>query len=278
MSLHSILPRRQRNTKRNFHSEQNALNCHTITTWSCEFSEWWARSVYISHITRNMIMWPPLSSLHPALYTISVNIRRFARRVHWLYHAASYALEQERALLPFRVKRHQSVLIRRLGESDIRLQKNKICNLQKVIPLLDGILIRPGETFSFWKLVGRPTRERWFLEGMELSMGKVRSWVWGWLCQMSNLLFWLVLHSPMNILERHHHSFDPFPDEGRVLPFGSGATLFYNYIDLQFRNTTSRTFQLHVWLTDTHLCGEIRSDIPCEYRYHVFEKNHAFLG
>ena len=82
----------------------------------------------------------------------------------------------------------------------------------------------------------------------------------------------------MNILERPHHSFDPFPDEGRVLPFGSGATLFYNYIDLQFRNTPSRTFQLHVWLTDTHLCGEIRSDIPCEYRYHVFEKNHAFLG
>jgi vancomycin resistance protein VanW len=48
----------------------------------------------------------------------------------------------------------------------------------------------------------------------------------------------LALHSPLEIKERHHHSFDPFPDENRVLPFGRGASIFYNYVDLRFINPT----------------------------------------
>jgi vancomycin resistance protein VanW len=87
----------------------------------------------------------------------------------------------------------------------------------------------------------------------------------------------MALHTPVEIVERHHHSFDPFPDENRVLPFGSGAGVFYNYIDLRFFNPTDLTFQVRLWLTDDHLKGAIYSDRETPYSYHVFEKNHRFL-
>jgi len=112
-------------------------------------------------------------------------------------------------------------------------------NLKAAVPLLTGLLVRPGETFSFCKTIGQPTRARGFTDGMELSHGVARAGVGGGLCQLSNLLHWLVLHSPLTVVERHHHSFDPFPDDGRVLPFGSGATVFFNYRDFRFRNDCS---------------------------------------
>src|SRR5262249_19620397 len=84
------------------------------------------------------------------------------------------------------------------------------------------------------------------------------------------------LHTPLEVAERHHHSFDPFPDENRVLPFGSGAGVFYNYIDLRFFNPTDTTFQLRLRLTEDHLKGAVYSDRETLYSYHVFEKNHRF--
>ncbi len=168
------------------------------------------------------------------------------------------------------------MLIRKLGTSDVQLQLNKVKNLQLAVEKIDGVLIRPGEAFSFWKLVGLPTKRQGYLMGMLLSRGEVMQGIGGGLCQLSNLLYWMALHTPLTITERHHHGFDPFPDDGRVLPFGSGATVFYNYVDLQFRNDTADTYQLKVWLTDRHLRGEVRCTREQEQTYHVIEREHAF--
>jgi len=47
------------------------------------------------------------------------------------------------------------VLRRTLGNVDLQLQENKAVNLSLAAPHINGVLIRPGETFSFWHLVGR---------------------------------------------------------------------------------------------------------------------------
>lgn len=156
------------------------------------------------------------------------------------------------------------------------LQENKVVNLGLALKKIDGITIKPGETFSFWALIGKPTARKGYVEGMLLSQGEVKTGIGGGLCQLANLLFWLALHTPLEIKERHHHSFDPFPDDRRVLPFGSGASVFYNYIDLQFKNPTPFTFQFNVWLTPQHLKGIVRSDGELAHSYHVIEKNHTF--
>lgn len=218
-----------------------------------------------------------LSQRHPALYFLAVWTRRVMRYIDWYLGNKRYASQRSSDKLPYRVKKHQSVLLKKLGDSDMQLQINKVTNLGIALRQITGIVIRPGETFSFCKLVGRPSQRKGYLHGMELSFGEARPGIGGGICQISNLIHWLVMHSPLTVTERYHHSFDPFPDDGRVLPFGSGATVFYNYRDYQFTNNTKYTFQVNLWLSDKCLEGELRMDTELDYAYHVFEKDHAFL-
>jgi vancomycin resistance protein VanW len=218
-----------------------------------------------------------LSQRHPILYFLAVWIKRLKRIAEWYLGNKTYACKRNDNKLPFRIKKHQSVLLKKLGESDMQLQINKVTNLKIAVKNIDGILIRPGETFSFCKLVGLPTKRKGYLLGMELSFGQARAGIGGGICQISNLIHWLVIHSPLTVTERYHHSFDPFPDEGRVLPFGSGATVFYNYRDYQFTNNTEHTFQINLWFSDKCLEGELRIDEELDYAYHVVEKEHQFL-
>lgn len=218
-----------------------------------------------------------LSQRHPALYFLAVWARRIKRQVEWKFDSKKYAKTKNAEPLKFRIKKHQSVLLKKLGESDMQLQINKVTNLNLAAKKISTIVIRPGETFSYCKTVGLPTKRKGYLMGMELSFGEAKAGIGGGLCQISNLIHWLVLHSPLTVTERHHHSFDPFPDEGRVLPFGSGATIFYNYLDYQFTNNTKDIYQINLWFTEKCLEGELRIDRELDVAYHVIEKEHQFL-
>lgn len=226
-------------------------------------------------------MHPPpkklLSQRHPFFYFVSVWTKRLKRKLSWYFGGKKYASTRSVNKLGFRVKKHQSVLLKKLGENHEQLQINKVTNLKIAAAKIDGVLIKPGETFSFCKLVGRPTKGKGYLLGMELSFGEARAGIGGGICQISNLIHWLVLHSPLTVTERYHHSFDPFPDDGRVLPFGSGATVFYNYRDYQVKNNTPHTFQINLWFTEKCLEGELRINQELDYAFHVEERDHQFL-
>lgn len=200
----------------------------------------------------------------------------FAWKRHWQWQfgGQKFARQREAKSLPALIVQHQTPLLRRLKAVDMMLQHNKITNLRLATERLDGLVIRPGETFSFWRLVGRPTARRGFLEGLVLENGRIGRGTGGGLCQLGNLLYWMVLHTPLTVTERYRHGFDVFPDENRVLPFGSGATLAWNYIDLQWRNDTEQDFQIRIWLSETDLHGEIRAVVPPAERYEVFEREH----
>tara|TARA_R100000951_G_scaffold89958_1_gene78081 strand:+ start:107 stop:949 length:843 start_codon:yes stop_codon:yes gene_type:complete len=218
-----------------------------------------------------------LSQRHPIFYFVSIWEKRIRRKLTWAIDSKKYAKNRTSEKLPFRVKKHQSKLLKKLGETDMHLQYNKIDNLKIVVGKLNGLIIKPGETFSFCKTVGLPTRKKGYKDGIELSFGKPRPGVGGGICQSSNLLHWLALHSPLTINERHHHSIDPFPDDGRVLPWASGAAVFYNYLDFQLTNNTEWTFQINLWLTEKLIEGEIRVNEELDFAYHVKERNHKFI-
>ena len=196
------------------------------------------------------------------------------RRCRWLLGAEKFATQQENPLSAL-VFQHKTPLLRPLKNVEMYLQHNKVTNLRLAAAKINGLVIRPGETFSFWKTVGNPTARHGYLEGLVLENGRIGKGVGGGLCQMGNLLYWMALHSPVTVTERWRHSYDVFPDEARILPFGSGATLAYNYIDLQLRNDTRQAFQLQVWLSESHLHGAIRTTVPPDVRYEVFEAEHA---
>ncbi|MEV6273283.1 VanW family protein [Kribbella sp. NPDC051936] len=211
------------------------------------------------------------------LYPLAVRYHRAVKRLDWMTSSTPYAATHGVKDLPVRIKRHKSLLLRQLGETEMWMQHNKVANLKLACAQVDGLLIRPGETFSFNKVVGNATRRKGYLKGMRLSNGEAKPGIGGGICQLANLLHWMVLHSPLTVTQRSTHSFDPFPDNGRVLPWGVGCSIVYNYVDLQFRNDTDQTFQLRVGVGDRYLEGEILADVPAASSYRVFAKDERFL-
>lgn len=200
------------------------------------------------------------------------------RKLLWFKMRDVFARTIETELLPYRYYSHETPLLRTLKNVDMWMQYNKITNLKLAAECINGIVLRPGEVFSYWRLIGNPTKRRGFKEGMLLVNGTVRPGIGGGMCQLSNLIFWMTIHTPLTVLERHRHGYDVFPDSNRTQPFGSGATCFYPYGDLMIRNDTSETYQLSIRVGDRNLEGEWRVSSPPEYRFEIVEKNHEMRG
>lgn len=189
-----------------------------------------------------------------------------------------FAREKTEEKLPIVIYRHKSLIRRRLGNADMRLQENKAVNLSIAAPCISGILIKPGETFSFWQLVGNPSEKRGFLEGLTIERGKPSSGIGGGMCQLSNLIHWMALHSDLDIAEHHHHDgVDLFRDYGRQVPFGTGTSVMYNYLDYRLKNNTDNTFQLVIYSDGEYLCGELRAEKRSDKSFHVKAENEKFV-
>jgi vancomycin resistance protein VanW len=182
--------------------------------------------------------------------------------------------DKNKESLLFEYAAHKTPLLRKLKDVDMYLQINKITNLKLATKKIDHVTIHPGETFSYWKLIGRPSKRRGYLKGMVLHNGSVIAGTGGGLCQLSNLIYWMTLHTPLSVVERHRHGYDVFPDSNRTQPFGSGATCFYNYGDLMIKNNTDQSFQLVVKVTENNLEGAWLSEKTPEMTYEVYEKEH----
>lgn len=199
---------------------------------------------------------------------------RGKRYWEWTFGSVRFANKRTREPLPCRIAEHQTPMLRQLKDVDMWMQHNKVTNLKIAMERLQGLTIMPGETMSYWRLIGKPNRRKGYVEGMVLFYGGFKPGVGGGLCQLSNLLYWITLHTPLEVTERHRHSYDVFPDANRTQPFGSGATCAYNYLDLRIKNTSDEPYQLILGMEDGMLTGEWRSTKPTLYRYEIYEKQH----
>lgn len=196
------------------------------------------------------------------------------RKFLWLKLHKSFSKTITEEDLYYQYYSHKTPLIRDLKDADMYLQINKITNLKIATKKINGIVIRPGEIFSYWKLIGNPSKSKGYKEGMVLVNGTVRPGVGGGLCQLSNLIFWMAIHTPLTVIERHRHGYDVFPDSNRTQPFGSGATCFYPYGDLMLKNETQDTFQIFVNVGEKYLEGEIRVNSEPLYKFDIVERDH----
>ena len=195
------------------------------------------------------------------------------RKLWWVTQLRKLRLKKGE-ILPYQQASHKTPLLRKLRDVDMQYQHNKIVNLKIAVKKLDGIVLQPGEMFSYWFLLGKPTYRKGYIDGMVLSNGGYHPGVGGGLCQLSNLIYWITIHTPLTVVERHRHGYDVFPDSGRTQPFGSGATCFYPHGDLMIRNDTDQPYQLKVRVGEKYLEGQWRAVRPPEYRYEVIEKDH----
>ena len=183
-----------------------------------------------------------------------------------------------RAGLDHTVITHATPVVRRLAGVDLGLQRTKAVNLRLAVAHLDGVVLAPGQRLSFWHRVGPPSARRGYVEGVVLDDGRLTAGIGGGLCQLTNLLYWMTLHTPLTVVERWRHTYDVFPDVGRTQPFGTGATCAYPALDLQLENRTTQPFRLSVGVQgrgdEQQLVGAWFTDQPPRQRYEIYESAH----
>lgn len=212
-------------------------------------------------------------------YPIRVEARRFER---WLQDSrASTAFAEKRSEEPqnhpFLLAEHSSKLLRQVSPSLMPLQVNKTQNLRLACDRIDGLILEPSDVFSFCHLIGRTSWLRGYRKGLEMHEGKMIGAYGGGLCQLANMLFWMALHLNLEIVERHRHELDLFPDDERTVPFGLGASVFFNYVDLRFRNTLDQSLLLRLQVEPPLLRGAIYSNKERAFDVQIVETEHRFF-
>ncbi|HEX4962154.1 MAG TPA: VanW family protein [Thermoanaerobaculia bacterium] len=214
-------------------------------------------------------------------FSVRVALLRLRRLPDWLLErrgiARARANGEARRAFHYVLSEQTSPLKRETGDYDPRLQAGKEVNVAQAARRLDGLLIGPNQVFSYHHTVGWPSRLRGFRAGLELQAGKPSQGVGGGCCQVSNLLYILALRSGMKIVERHRHGLDLFPDQDRVLPFGCGATVFYNYADLRFENPLTEPVLLRLGIADGSLRGTLSTPSDPGWVAEVYEVDHRFF-
>lgn len=184
------------------------------------------------------------------------------------HDGARYAAGTLDGLLPCLVCEASSEMVNPGTGQDIQYQYNKVHNLALAGRTMDRLVLLPGQTFSFWQRVRGADKATPYKDGLVLVDGKLTAAYGGGLCQLSNLLFWLFLHTPLTVVERHGHRVEYFPAEAGF-PCGVDATVHEGWLDLKVKNETDQLFQICVGQADGRLWGRIYSDTAPAVDYQV---------
>lgn len=214
--------------------------------------------------------------ISPTTYKISLKKEILKRHIQNFKQGKKFSKTRKESLLPNLVSSHSIKLIKRGPGIDINLQKGKAANIQIAAQTLNHIIIKPGEEFSFWSLVGNTTKRKGYQEGRVIFNEEVVPGIGGGLCNLANLLHLLIVHSPMEITEFHAHSDALDPDKGERKPFANGTSVQYNNQDYRFKNNTDQVMQLRTWVDNEILFGELRSESQFPFTFQIIEEDHHF--
>jgi vancomycin resistance protein YoaR len=107
----------------------------------------------------------------------------------------------------------------------------------------DGVVILPGQTFSFWELLGPVTVARGYaFSGAIINNRSEDNVIGGGLCQVSTTIFNAVAAQGYDIVERHAHGY--YIDR---YPIGYDAAVFEPGVDFKWRNDTANPVFLWSW-------------------------------
>lgn len=132
-------------------------------------------------------------------------------------------------------------------------------NLKIAINKINGVVVMPGETFSYNKTLGKRTAEAGYKDAAGYSGGKVVQMIGGGICQISSTLYDAVVYANLDIVERHNHAFTT-----SYVGAGKDATVVYGSLDFKFKN--SRKYPIKIE-------GYIQNGIATVNIYGIKEEN-----
>ena len=217
-----------------------------------------------------------VTQLLPFLLPLRKSQRCFCFYAKMKLDCNRYAKTVQQRELPFCMYESDTRLLNDSTGFDMQYQRNKVFNLHLAAEPVHMVLIRPRETFSFWQLVRKADRKS-YREGLAVVNGELGTVQGGGLCHLSNFLFWLFLHTPLAILERHAHKTKDFPSPDPDEPDGVDATVSEGWSDLKVQNQTDMTFQIVLCFDESHLHGRILTSRDTGVRYGILNREKRFL-
>ena len=214
--------------------------------------------------------------INPFFWTISTYKGILITNIKDLFSKEKFAKTKQSKKLTNLVYKYSSTIIKKGKGIDPRTQENKAVNIKLASSKITGIIIKPGETFYFWRTIGTVNKRKGYKEGRVLKNNKIQPGMGGGLCNLANTINLVVLNSPLEVTEFHTHSDALAPDYGERIPLKDGTCVGYNYIDYRFKNTTDQDIQLFVWVENKTLYAELRSEKEFPWRYEITEEDHHF--
>jgi vancomycin resistance protein YoaR len=140
------------------------------------------------------------------------------------------------------------------GKSDFKgSPSSRIHNIKIGLAKYNGIIIKPGEIFSFNDLLGEVNEKNGYQSELIIKNGKLVYEYGGGLCQISTTLFRAAIMAGLPILERKPHSFPV----RYYNPQGFDATIYPGVVDLKFKNDTPGHLLIQSKIEGTKLIFEI---------------------
>ena len=115
-------------------------------------------------------------------------------------------------------------------------EENTIYNIKLSSEVINGILVKPQEIFSFNKYVGPAEKADGYKESTIIANGIFVNGYGGGICQVSSTLYNAILLANLPIVERYNHSV--YGDATRYVPLGQDAAVFYGLKNLRFKNNS----------------------------------------
>lgn len=198
-----------------------------------------------------------LTERFPWLLPLRQKQRRFCFYLRMRFDGISYAARQIGEPLPYLAFESRCPMYNTETGFPMVYQENKVHNLKLAARPIDGLLLHPGETFSFWNRVHGADREIPYREALTERNGTLAVDYGGGLCQLSNLLCWICLHTSLTVTERHGHRKKDFPEPPSDAPLGVDAAVAEGWLDFRVRNNTDTVFQLSVTFDGENIVGRV---------------------
>ena len=117
---------------------------------------------------------------------------------------------------------------------------------------IDNHVLKPGETFSFNKVVGYAGPQQGYQKAIIFVEGKEETAYGGGICQVSSTLYNAALGAKLTIVERHPHS-----KPVNYVEKGKDAATSYNGVDLKFKNPHPFPVTINSYMSDSAFTVEI---------------------
>lgn len=123
-----------------------------------------------------------------------------------------------------------------LGEATTRVSGSSArkTNVKLAAAACNEKILLPGEEFSYNNTTGSRSPDKGYLPAPIYAGGRSEDGVGGGICQVSSTIYYAVLHTTLEIVERHDHQFAV-----SYLDPGMDATVYYGSLDFRFKNNTN---------------------------------------